>query len=161
MRLSLSLLLILSLTSCYSKLDKKENEPLMLDLKVNENLTIAPEAFIANAINYEFLEKECEKFTQNANEFLYVKDSSTILIRDKKVQEVHLKSSGNFLNYGLEIGQDKTAFETTFIRLSDRNTRPFIRTNSNKIKMSCCSGTQSVWDFEFENGVLKRVDFVK
>jgi len=129
-------------------------------LKANENLTIAPEAFIANAINYEFLKNDCRKITQGKNDFLYVKDSSTILIKDKIVQAVHLKSVGNFLNYDIEIGQSRKTFEAKFIRLNNRQSTPFINKTTNKIRMSCCIATESVWEFEFENDVLKRIDYV-
>jgi hypothetical protein len=160
MRISLSFLLIIFLSSCYSKLDKPENVPLMLDIDVNKNLTIAPEAFLENAIDFDFLKSNCEKIIQSSNSILYLKDSSTILIKDNIVTEVHLKSAGNFLNYSLSIGQAKDVFESTFIRLENRNTTPFIKNSPNLIKIGCCTSSKNVWDFEFDNGVLKQVDYV-
>lgn len=160
MRFSFLLLCSLLLSGCYSKLDKPENEPLMLDLEVNKKLTISAEAFLVNGINYDFLKSDCKKIVQSANSFLYVKDSSTILIKDKIVTEVHINSAGNFLNYDLSIGKSKAAFESIFIRLSDRSSTPFIKNSPNMIKIGCCTSGKKVWDFEFENGILKRIDYV-
>ncbi len=161
MRYLLLFLFSILLISCQSKLDKKENEPLILDLEANKQLTIAPEAFISNAINYDFLKNDCRKISQNSNEILYIKDGSSVLFKDKLVQEVHIKSDGLFLNYNIKVGQSKADFKSTFKRLNDRNSNPYVNNNKDIIRFSCCIATESVWEFEFENDILTSIDYVK
>ena len=86
------LLSILFLVNCTSKLDKSENEPLMLDNSVNLNLKISVEAFIEKPENRPYLDSNCVKSNQdNHFNFFYSKDSSYIEFRDDKVYEAMLK----------------------------------------------------------------------
>lgn len=156
------LLSILFFAACTSKLDKPENEPFLLDNSVNLNLRIGVEAFIENPENRLYLDSNCVKSNQdNYFNFIYSKDSSYIEFRNDKVYEAVIKSKGQFLNYGIEIGQNRADFEATFLRLFNRPKRPYMALTKNKIELSCCEVGQSVWVFNFENNRLKSVFFTE
>ncbi len=156
------LLLILFLVACTSKLDKPENEPALLDNSVNVNLKIGIEAFIEKPENRNYLDSSCVKSNQgNYFNFTYSKDSSYIEFRNDKVHEAVIKSKGQFLNYGIEIGQERMEFEAIFLRLFNRRRYPYMSLTKNRIELGCCEVGQSVWIFNFENQRLKSIFFTE
>ncbi|MFK7946064.1 MAG: hypothetical protein AB8G11_00625 [Saprospiraceae bacterium] len=154
------LLPVLLLISCTSKLDKPENEPLMLDNAINPNLKISVEAFIENPENRTYLDANCIKSNEDSDfDFTYSKDSSYIEFRNDNVSEVVIKSKGQFLNYGIEIGQKRQDFETIFLRLFNNEKRPYMSLSKDKIELSCCQVGESVWIFNFKDNRLKSIYF--
>ena len=154
------LISVLLFTNCTSKLDKPENEPLMLDNSKNTNLKINIDAFIEKSTNRIFLEANCTKSNQgNYLDFVYSKDSSYIEFKNDVVHSAEIKSKGKFLNYGIEIGQNRQDFENIFLRLFDNPKRPYMDLKKDKIELGCCEAGVSVWVFNFENNLLKSIYF--
>lgn len=147
--------------NCHSRLDKPENLPMMMDKTVNQNLKISVEAFINNPLNMEYLSKDCRKISQNKkNEWLYTKDSSFVQVHYDIATEVHIKSVGDFLNYGIKIGQTRSDFETIFYQLLTKEYDPYIRIQKHQTEFSATKIAEAVWSFHFENDTLKSIDFV-
>lgn len=152
---------ILFFVNCTSKLDKPENEPLMLDNAINPNLKISIEAFIENPTNRSYLDSNSIKSDDyNSLNYTYSKDSSYIQFRNAKVYEAIIKSEGQFLNYGIEIGQKRQDFENIFSQLFDRPKKPYMSLRNNKIEFGCCQVGESVWSFNFENNRLKSIYYI-
>jgi hypothetical protein len=147
--------------NCHSRLDKPENLPMMIDETVNPNLKISVETFMNNPLNKEYLEKNCRKINQNRkNEWLYAKDSSFIQVYYDVAKEIHIKSVGDFLNYGFKIGQTRNDFETIFYEIEKKEHTPYIHIQKDKIEFSETKIGEAVWSFHFENDRLKSIDFV-
>ena len=161
MKYIISILSICFFVNCNSRLDKPENLPMMIDETINPNLKIAVEAFMNNPLNKEYLEKNCQKISQNRkNEWLYAKDSSFIQVHYDFPKEIHIKSVGDFLNYGIKIGQTRKEFEAIFDTFVNKEHTPYIYKQKDKIEFSETKIGEAVWTFYFENYILKSIDFV-
>lgn len=155
------LLSILFFMNCTSELDKPENQPLMLDNTVNPNLKINVDVFLESPTNKTYLDSNCIKSNENNYfDYIYSKDSSYVEFRNGKVHVTAIKSKGQFLNYGIEIGQKRQDFEAIFLRLYDNRKKPYIALKKDKIELSCCELGVAVWTFNFENNRLKSIYFI-
>ncbi len=161
MKYFFSILCLLAFANCHSKLDNPTNLPLMLDTKTNANLKISIEAFLENPVNKSFLKSECYEINQGGSfHFIYSKDSSFVHLKDDIVIETNILSKGEFLNYGIEIGQTKSDFIAHFVPFVNRTKAPYVAIQANKIEFGCCEMGKSVWTFYFNNEILKKVEFL-
>lgn len=160
MKYFILLICCLFFMNCSSKLDQPENEVLLLDNSVNKNLKISVEAFIENPMNRSYLDSSCFKTKQdNDLNFIYSKDSTFITFRDDKVYRAIIQSKGNFLNYGIEIGQSREKFTAIFTQLFNREGKPYMYIKKDKVEIGCCESGSAVWSFNFEKNKLKSISF--
>lgn len=160
MKFLLYLPFIVVFVGCTSKLDKPENLPMLLDNSVNPNLKISIEAFVEQPVNRLYLDSNCVKTsTGSAFDFSFTKDSSYLKFRNDKLEQALIKSKGQFLNYGIEIGQSYQDVFEIFSRLQESDVNPYIHLKDDKIEFSCCVEGNPIWVFNFENDQLKTVIF--
>ena len=160
MKFLLYLPFIVVFVGCTSKLDKPENLPMLLDNSVNPNLKISIEAFVEQPVNRLYLDSNCVKTnTESAFDFSYALDSSYLKFRNDKLEQALINSKGQFLNYGIEVGQSYQDVVATFSKLQESAMSPYIYLKDDKIEFSCCEEGSPIWIFNFENDRLKTVYF--
>jgi hypothetical protein len=151
--------LLLLFASCQSRIDRPENEALMLDPVKNPKLKITTAAFLGNSANIDYLKQHCEVLPAENRSARYLKDSSMVWLKNEEIMEVALYSDGDFLNYGLHIGMTRADFKARFRDLYAREQEPFVEVAEEVVSMGCCTSAEKVWRFEFEKGRLKRIFF--
>lgn len=146
--------------ACTSKLDKPELEPLLLDNSINPNLKISVAAFLEQPINRSFLDSSCIRSNKdNPYNFSYSKDSSFFEFQNDKLYNAVIKTKGQFLNYGIEIGQTRAAFRAIFHQLHNSSEQFYVSNKKDRIEISTKSSSYSTWVFHFENDLIKHIQY--